>query len=65
MRTGMVLPGAAVTPDPDAVAVGEIVGSREIDSGSESRRGLAQEAGALSARTPTVPALRPVGAVLE
>jgi len=30
MRTGMVLPGAAVTPDPDAVAVGEIVGSHAL-----------------------------------
>ena len=30
MRTGTVLPGAAVTPDPDAVAVGEIVGAHAL-----------------------------------
>src|SRR5262245_30776851 len=30
MRTGVVLPGAAVTPDPDAVAVGEIVGAHAL-----------------------------------
>ena len=30
MRTGIVLPGAAVTPDPDAVAVGEIVGAHAL-----------------------------------
>jgi 16S rRNA processing protein RimM len=30
MRTGIVLPGAAVTPDPDAVAVGEVVGAHAL-----------------------------------
>jgi 16S rRNA processing protein RimM len=30
MRTGTGIPGAAVTPDPDAVAVGEIVGAHAL-----------------------------------